>query len=509
MGTEPSEPHRISIEDIPLPSMLLDNLGRLVECNAAGRSLLGLHSGEQLKLRDFAEFISQAHRETLDALFRRVRQSGRGEAEEIQVRSRDGQEHFARLFSQRVESNGEDFFMISASLSDGRRRERDEILMLQEEAQRERERQSRIIAQLAGELRNPANSMYKLSTLLREALELSKYDTALNLSATLSKSAAEIRRLLENLGKYSALENGGKAAENVIFSFPAMLEDLSDRYSPLAADKNLGFFLRNTMDRPGLYSGDQRVLKQILETMLTNAIEFTTEGQVDMIVREDLLSDYLAEITVEVRDTGPGIDAELQRRLWNLGGDNILGRFGMGLPIARRLAGLINAQLYFETAKNMGTSFFLTVALPRSSEAALAISPMPESPLLAKLRILVAAANTEDISALINDLGDQGHIVVSSDNPEDLASSLEFAVFDAMIIDIDDENLGGAELVRQMKQRSIGDRRAQGDGGAIIAITEQISLVGPENPGTLPFDELVERPVEASTLLYLLSDILG
>jgi hypothetical protein len=141
----------------------------------------------------------------------------------------------------------------------------------------------------------------------------------------------------------------------------------------------------------------------VINALLNNALQFTREGQIDLIAREEVLSPYLSDITFEVRDTGTGIDPKIQRDLWN---DDPSSRssIGVGLPIARRIAASINGQLYFETASNMGTSFFLTLPLAPSADAGFA-QPQLEAPVLRKLRILLGEPPRFNSDGLISELG--------------------------------------------------------------------------------------------------------
>jgi PAS domain S-box-containing protein len=487
---------------IPTAVLVLNRDGTAREINPPALKIFGSNAIG----RNLADLVDAGQREAIEEAIRLTWEQGEGHLDEIVFQGTGGESRFIRFFFTRMnpDEQGGELILAAAISADSRRKVRDDLLMLQSEIKEHRRRQSALLSQLGHELKAPVKSLRQIAELLRDAIRESTKPEAASYVNTILRSAMEIWRIAEDFQNFAALDQTQAKPEKVIFSLPGLLEDLREHYAPVAREKGLEFYLRNHLGRPGMFRGDPRRIKQVINALLNNALQFTREGQIDLIAREEVLSPYLSDITFEVRDTGTGIDPKIQRDLWN---DDPSSRssIGVGLPIARRIAASINGQLYFETASNMGTSFFLTLPLAPSADAGFA-QPQLEAPVLRKLRILLGEPPRFNSDGLISELGRDGHIVISTANREDLRGSLEFSSFDALIIDIDDQDFGGGEIIRSIRQGDWGPSCRE---IPIIAVTADTGLQGPEQPLPVPFDELMERPADRDTLLYLISSIIS
>ncbi len=154
------------------------------------------------------------------------------------------------------------------------------------------------------------------------------------------------------------------APENVPVDPRRCLAECIRSFRPLAVERSL--LLREEVDPavPASFPGDPRRLAQIVTSLLSNAMKFTTEGTVSVRLAAAAVERTLL---LDVRDTGPGLDDESLRHLFEpfFQGPGIAARFGgsgLGLAVSRRLAQRMGGTLK-AAAGTRGTLFRLTLPL--------------------------------------------------------------------------------------------------------------------------------------------------
>jgi len=123
--------------------------------------------------------------------------------------------------------------------------------------------------------------------------------------------------LINNILDHSRLESGSVTLESIPFSLRDVVEGALDSVAAVAQKKNLEVCLINAFDTdpPGLI-GDPFRIKQILLNLLSNAVKFTHEGRVTVRWRCHMLSEGKAKVEIDVEDTGIGIPAQSESRIW-------------------------------------------------------------------------------------------------------------------------------------------------------------------------------------------------
>src|SRR5262249_10460008 len=125
------------------------------------------------------------------------------------------------------------------------------------------------------------------------------------------------------------------------------------------------------------FLGDALRLRQILSNLLSNALKFTESGGVQVILERLAVEDERELIALRVKDSGIGVSAEDQKRLFQPftqagdGGARRADSTGLGLTICRRLAELMGGEIHMESRVGAGTTMSLIVRLPLADPAAL------------------------------------------------------------------------------------------------------------------------------------------
>jgi signal transduction histidine kinase len=229
-------------------------------------------------------------------------------------------------------------------------------------AQRASAEKDQFLALLSHELRTPLTSILLWSDmLLHKSLPPETVRRGLE---TVDICARREARMVENVLQMSRLVTGKLSLELTAVDVNELVVDALTDIGPLAAERQVRivFDQRSTSGRP---SGDRLRLRQVLDNLLDNAVNFTPAGgRVDVVVDEDP-----GEVRIRIDDTGIGFPAELAAELFSrfkqgtLPWRRVRGGLGLGLALAREIAELHGGGLRGES-RGVGRGASFTVTLP-------------------------------------------------------------------------------------------------------------------------------------------------
>jgi signal transduction histidine kinase/DNA-binding response OmpR family regulator/HAMP domain-containing protein len=236
---------------------------------------------------------------------------------------------------------------------------------------------SEFIANMSHELRTPLNSLLILAEQLKDNPDNNMTDTQVQYASVISTSGRELMTLLNSILDLAKVESGAMEAELAEFSVGELRSALLNEFELVAQKKGLEYSIDIAPGSPETIVTDAQRLRQILKNLLANAFKFTERGQVQVQVGvadhgwgpgSGPLVDASRVLFITVRDTGIGIDADQQQRIFEAfaQGDGTTARLyggtGLGLSISRELAGLLGGKITLASAPGHGSTF--TVFLP-------------------------------------------------------------------------------------------------------------------------------------------------
>jgi CheY-like chemotaxis protein/nitrogen-specific signal transduction histidine kinase len=216
------------------------------------------------------------------------------------------------------------------------------------------ERKSRFLADMSHELRTPLNSIVALVELLMNGEPRLSAEQHTQVGY-IKRMAEDQLRLIGDLLDIAKIEAGRIVVELTDVSVAELFALLRAQLRPLAAEATVELRFDAEPDLPVLRTDDGKLV-QVLRNLVSNALKFTAEGAVEVLARRD--GDWLE---LSVRDTGVGIAAEDLDRIFEefVQVPGVLQRHGtgLGLPLSRKLVGLLGGTLDASSEPGSGTTF--------------------------------------------------------------------------------------------------------------------------------------------------------
>ncbi|HEY0331602.1 MAG TPA: response regulator [Rhodopseudomonas sp.] len=253
---------------------------------------------------------------------------------------------------------------------------------------------SRFLAMASHEMRTPLNGIIGMSGLLLDTPLTPEQATY---ARAVKTSGDALASLIEELLDDSKIEAGKIDLDNQPFVLSALIEGITELLAPRAQARQLEIAADVDEALPAELIGDAARLRQVLLNLAGNAIKFTAQGGVALIVEP---GDSEGEIRFVVRDTGIGIAPEAQARIFrefeqadeqiarNYGGS------GLGLSISERIVRRMGGQIALQSAPGKGSSFEFCIALPAVAAAPAGPPLAVEAPDLSGQAIMLVAPHS-------------------------------------------------------------------------------------------------------------------
>lgn len=357
---------------------------------------------------------------------------------------------------------------------------------------------STFLATISHEIRTPLNGVLGMAQAMA-AGDLAP-DQRERLQVVRSSGEA-LTEILNDVLDLSKIEAGQLDIDKLAFELDDVLHAGFDAFAPRAAEKGLAFELDIASGAEGVYLGDPMRLRQVVYNLISNAVKFTGKGSVRVRAARD------GELVrISVVDTGPGIAADQQARLFHkfeqldASTTRRHGGTGLGLAICRELATLMGGEILVESRLGEGSAFTLSLPLERTGEgrpaiatAAPAAAPAAEG----ELRVLAAEDNEVNRTVLKALLAQIGVVPTLVEDGAQAVAAWRDGEWDLVLMDIHMPVMDGMAAVREIRtlERAGGRRRTP-----IIALTANAMVHQVAELREAGMDDHVSKPINVTRL---------
>ena len=220
------------------------------------------------------------------------------------------------------------------------------------------------LANVSHELRTPLNGILGMTTIVHDSVEDPEQRENL---AVVKSSAAALLGTIEQVLDFSAIDAGRLDVRKVKFSLADVVAAAVRPLQSRAAEKGLTLSTDLTADLPERIVSDPVRLRQVLDSLIGNAVKFTERGRVVCAVRAADRSANRVRLKFAVSDTGIGIPTDMQGDIFEafsqVDGSSTrrFGGTGLGLAIASNLVLLMGGRLWVDSEPGVGSTFYFTL----------------------------------------------------------------------------------------------------------------------------------------------------
>ena len=283
-----------------------------------------------------------------------------------------------------------------------------------EEANRMR---TEYFATIGHEIRTPLSGIIGMASML---LENETDEAKLKMAGSILSSSEALVSIIDDILIFSKGELSGFDIQRKVFSLDEAVDEVVDLFYHTARKKGLSMTVAIRSDTPETVCGDSGKFRQILVNLLGNAVKFTDRGEVNLVVscREETF-EVDRGLTVEVADTGIGIDDNEQRHLFtpfyqiDRTSKRRHGGVGLGLAISKRVAELMGGKISVQSLLGQGSTF--TFSMPISSSEVQERRKFFEQ--CQELRVLIVDEidASRRVTKMVLDGFDKGPVVVATE----------------------------------------------------------------------------------------------
>lgn len=370
---------------------------------------------------------------------------------------------------------------------------------------------SEFLATMSHEIRTPMNAIMGMTHLLQKDDPRKDQLEALSI---LDFSGKTLLTLIDDVLDFSKIEAGRLEVESIEFDLRKLVNTIMESFKVMA--KNKGLELKSKMGEGvrNFLIGDPARLTQILNNLISNALKFTENGEVELSIKQTNEWEKKVKIEFSVSDTGIGIPEERIHTIFESftqasgSTKRLYGGTGLGLSISKQLTELQGGELWLDTEEGQGSTFYVTLEFGKGEGIGLSetnASKVSGNPQILKGKnILLAEDNLVNQKVMRRFLERWEVNMTIVDNGKQAVDALKKKGFDLVLMDLQMPEMDGYEATNKIRALSDPSRREV----PIVALTAAALQEVKEKVFASGMNDFVTKPFNPVELQQKLADLI-
>ena len=362
--------YRSALENMDLGLMEVDTQGKISRVYERFCAMTGF-TQEELIGKDAIDTLLVSGYENVLRTQDESRLQGEASVYEVKIKRKNGEEIWvlisrAPFYNEQGEVIGS--LGIHYDITDRKELEAN-LEVAKNKAEKAQQAEQQFLANMSHEIRTPLNAIIGMTHLLKDTSMSAVQLDYLNI---LENSASLLKNLVSDILDISKIDSGKVERIDSNFDLVELMNRMVQTFSFMAEEKGISLVADfDTNNKCYVYS-DQNWISQIMMNLVSNAIKFTQNGGVRVILKHHLISNDEYQVHFEVKDTGVGLTNEEVDVVFNefqQANKQVRDKFGgtgLGLSIASKLVEILGGKLDVKSKKNEGSSFFFTIKMKSS-----------------------------------------------------------------------------------------------------------------------------------------------
>ncbi len=488
--------------------IIINAEGHILQFSESAERIFG-YKKEDILGKEMSEIIvPERYREAHNNGMARMRQTGKanilGQRIEIEALRANGEEFMSELaISRSRSSHGDIFIAYIRDISEAKAAEK-ALRDAKEAAELANRAKTQFISSMSHEIRTPFNAVLGILDILGDT-KLSRDQK--QLVQTADRSSRALLRIINDVLDYARISSGSVKIIKEPFHASDIFDDIHRLFAMQAEDRNIELVVDASKAEDIYLTGDAGRIRQILMNFVSNAIKYTKDGKVDLVVETEIGENETINYICKVKDNGLGISPEKQEHLFKefYMAEDVDVRAsegtGLGLTICKVLTQMMGGTIGVESKIGTGSTFWINLPLHKTQPVAEITEPAAISADISGKKILLIEDNPTNRMVVSRVLEKQDAVLTLATNGLEALDSVKTCAFDLILTDVFMPEMGGKEFTEQL--RAGGTENAE---IPVIALTAMGDIHEAEELKSYGVDQVILKPFNAKDLIRAIAE---